>query len=126
MAQGVKEMDDINTLYCTPCGFRESKILAVIWCFDCKEGLCTSCKAHHESSKLLGAHVTIDSKNRHSLPVLQDVRYTCIKHSKKFDFYCSDHQVPCCVKCIPCSHQTCTHLITIEEAMPAMSRRPQL
>lgn len=115
MAQGVKTNDD--TLFCTPCSFRENKLSADFWCFDCKEGLCACCKAHHESSKLLSAHYTTKAMERHTMPFLPNVPYTCIKHSKNFDFYCYDHQVPCCIQCIPGDHQSCAKLITMEEAV---------
>lgn len=93
------------------CGICEQRSLSVpaeIWCNDCEEGLCGSCRDHHGLSKSSRNHKTIKLNDYLELsPFLQDIKLTCENHDDSFQMFCKEHEVPCCRKCIINTHKTC-------------------
>jgi hypothetical protein len=45
------------------------------------------------------------------------LKQTCDDHDEKVDFYCSDHQQLCCMKCTRTSHRDCTSVCSITEVV---------
>ncbi|XP_076108481.1 uncharacterized protein LOC143076539 [Mytilus galloprovincialis] len=91
---------------CGPCIAGKVNTKADIWCYNCDEGLCSSCSGHHKRSKLSRDHKIIDIKNYK--PSVQAIRTECDKHGQQLNLYCPCHLMPCCDQCISRSHSKCT------------------
>lgn len=103
---------------CMPCSFRDLSQEALFWCIVCKEGLCSSCKKHHLSIKALKSHDVLPFEGRESIPeMLDQVQHTCLQHDRKFEFYCSDHQEPCCIRCISQNRKGYQNVCPINEVI---------
>ncbi|XP_076108478.1 uncharacterized protein LOC143076538 [Mytilus galloprovincialis] len=91
---------------CGPCIAGKVNTKADIWCYNCDEGLCSTCSGHHKRSKLSRDHKIIDIKNYK--PSVQAIRTECDKHGQQLNLYCQSHLMPCCDECISISHSKCT------------------
>ncbi|VDI46501.1 Hypothetical predicted protein [Mytilus galloprovincialis] len=91
---------------CGPCIEGKVNTKADIWCYNCDEGLCSTCSGHHKRSKLSRDHKIIDIKNYK--PSVQAIRTECDKHGQQLNLYCPSHLMPCCDECISISHSKCT------------------
>ncbi|VDI78773.1 Hypothetical predicted protein [Mytilus galloprovincialis] len=91
---------------CGPCIEGKVNTKADIWCYNCDEGLCSTCSGHHKRSKLSRDHKIIDIKNYK--PSVQAIRTECDKHGQQLNLYCPSHLMPCCDQCISKSHSKCT------------------
>ncbi|XP_076108491.1 uncharacterized protein LOC143076549 [Mytilus galloprovincialis] len=90
---------------CGPCIEGKVNTKADIWCYNCDEGLCSTCSGHHKRSKLSRDHKTIDIKSYN--PSVQTIRTECDKHGQQLTLYCPSHLMPCCDECISNSHSKC-------------------
>ena len=45
--------------------------------------------------------------------IITIIKKRCTKHDNKYEFYCSIHDVPCCVMCIRDDHRHCQQLSPI-------------
>ncbi|XP_052070132.1 uncharacterized protein LOC127708956 isoform X4 [Mytilus californianus] len=95
-----------KSILCGPCHKGEINTKAGIWCFNCDEGLCSTCLSHHKRSKGTCDHKTIDIKSYN--PSIQAIKTECDKHSQQLNLYCPSHLMPCCDECISTSHSKCT------------------
>ncbi|XP_052068096.1 uncharacterized protein LOC127707542 [Mytilus californianus] len=93
-------------ILCGPCHKGEINTKADIWCFNCDEGLCSTCLSHHKRSKGTCDHKTIDIKSYK--PSIQAIKTECGKHGQQLNLYCPSHLMPCCDECISTSHSKCT------------------
>ncbi|XP_063416023.1 tripartite motif-containing protein 2-like [Mytilus trossulus] len=92
-----------------PCGpSQEGKVNteADIWCYNCDEGLCSTCSGHHTRSKATRDHKTIDIKSYK--PPIRAIKTECDKHGQQLNLYCPSHLMPCCDECISTNHSKCT------------------
>ena len=62
-AQDLQEAHDVasevaqdHTSMCSPCDSQNKQTKAAVYCLDCEEFLCTSCKELHQSFKLSKNH----------------------------------------------------------------------
>jgi hypothetical protein len=92
---------------------------AEIWCPQCEEALCTKCKAHHEIARITKKHETVPIEDYSKLPEsVQQITLHCDEHSQRFEYLCSSHDTPCCVKCINSVHKNCKDTLTpLQEAI---------
>ncbi|XP_063396739.1 uncharacterized protein LOC134681180 [Mytilus trossulus] len=90
---------------CGPCIEGKVNTTADIWCYNCDEGLCTTCSGHHKRYRLSRDHKTIDIKSYK--PSVQVIKTLCDKHGQQLTLYCPSHLMPCCDECIPNSHSKC-------------------
>ncbi|CAG2227073.1 unnamed protein product [Mytilus edulis] len=79
---------------------------ADIWCYNCDEGLCSTCSGHHRRSKGTRDHKIIGIKSYK--PSVQVIETQCDKHGQQLILYCPSHLMPCCDECISNSHSKCT------------------
>ncbi|XP_071177803.1 E3 ubiquitin-protein ligase TRIM39-like [Mytilus edulis] len=93
---------------CGPCIEGKVNTKAVIWCYNCDEGLCSTCSGHHKRSKGTCDHKTIDIKSYK--PSIKAIKTECDKHGQQLNLYCPSHLMPCCDKCISNSHSKCTEI----------------
>ncbi|XP_071150670.1 putative leucine-rich repeat-containing protein DDB_G0290503 [Mytilus edulis] len=90
---------------CGPCEEGKVYTKADIWCYNCDEGLCSTCLSHHKKSKGTRDHKTIDINYK---PFFQAIKTECDKHDKQLHLYCPSHLIPCCDECISRNHSKCT------------------
>ncbi|XP_052103750.1 uncharacterized protein LOC127737244 [Mytilus californianus] len=91
---------------CGPCEEGKVKAKADIWCYNCDEGLCSTCSGHHKRFKGTRDHKTIDIKSYK--PSIRAIKTECDKHGQQLNLYCPSHLMPCCDECISTSHSKCT------------------
>ncbi|XP_071170996.1 uncharacterized protein [Mytilus edulis] len=99
-------MASSKPLPCGPCQEGKVNTKADIWCYNCDEGLCSTCSGHHKRSKSSRDHKTIDIKSYK--PSVQAISTECDKHGQQINLYCPSHLMPCCDECISTSHSKCT------------------
>ncbi|XP_052071720.1 uncharacterized protein LOC127710037 [Mytilus californianus] len=99
-------MSSNKPLLCGPCHKGEVNTKADVWCYNCDEGLCSTCLSHHKRFKATCDHKTIDIKSYK--PSIQAIKTECNKHSQRLNLYCPSHLMPCCDECISTSHSKCT------------------
>ena len=86
---------------------------AEIWCPQCEEALCSKCKAHHQIARITKKHDTVPVEDYSKLPEsVQQIKLHCNEHSERFEYLCSSHDTPCCVKCINTIHTNCKDTLT--------------
>ncbi|XP_052074749.1 uncharacterized protein LOC127712396 [Mytilus californianus] len=96
---------------CDICEAREITVFATDWCPECEQSLCESCKSHHSAAKLSKTHETIPVESFDKLPpAVKDIKNDCPDHEARFEYYCSQHELPCCVECMKTTHLECRHL----------------
>ncbi|CAC5418156.1 unnamed protein product [Mytilus coruscus] len=93
---------------CGPCQEGKVKTKADIWCYNCDEGLCSTCSGYHKRSKGTRDHKTIDI-----IPSIGAIKTECDKHGQQLNLYCPSHLMPCCDECISTSHSKCTGIKTL-------------
>ncbi|CAG2210752.1 unnamed protein product [Mytilus edulis] len=65
-----------------PCKQENEITKADIWCYNCDEGLCSSCFGHHKKFKSTRVHKTIDI-HIYKLPI-GPIKTECDKHNQQF------------------------------------------
>ncbi|XP_071153894.1 transcription intermediary factor 1-alpha-like [Mytilus edulis] len=99
---------------CGPCKQGEVNTKADIWCYNCDEGLCSTCSSHHKRIKSSRDHKTIDIQTYTSyIPPTSLIKTKCDAHSLQFNVYCPSHLMPCCDECISTSHSQCTGITSL-------------
>ncbi|CAG2210620.1 unnamed protein product [Mytilus edulis] len=99
-------MASSKAIQCGPCHEGKVNTKADIWCYNCEEGLCSTCSGHHKRSKSSRDHKTIDIKSYK--PSIQAIKTECDKHGQQLNLYCPSHLMPCCDECISTNHSKCT------------------
>ena len=98
---------------CDLCEIQHLTNEAEIWCPQCEEALCSKCKAHHEIARITKKHETVLIEDYCKLPEsVQQITLHCDEHSERFEYLCSSHDTPCCVKCINSIHKNCKDTLT--------------
>ncbi|XP_071128379.1 tripartite motif-containing protein 2-like [Mytilus edulis] len=99
-------MASSKPILCGPCHKGEVTTKADIWCYNCDEGLCSTCLSHHKRFRATCDHKTIDIKSYK--PSIQAIKTECDKHGQQLNLYCPGHLMPCCDECISTVHSKCT------------------
>ncbi|VDI37765.1 Hypothetical predicted protein [Mytilus galloprovincialis] len=103
---------------CDICETREITVFAIDWCPECEQGLCQSCKYHHSAAKLSKTHQTIPVESFNKLPfAIQEIKNDCSEHGARFEYFCSQHELPCCVECIKTTHSECRLLTPMHKVV---------
>ncbi|CAC5366710.1 unnamed protein product [Mytilus coruscus] len=90
---------------CGPCKQENVNTKADIWCYNCDEGLCSSCSGHHKKFKSTRDHKTIHIHIYK--PPIGPIKTECDKHNQQLKLYCPSHLMPCCDECISTYHSKC-------------------
>lgn len=98
---------------CEPCQTRNIDRVAVCYCMECEESLCSSCISGHNSFKGLKNHLIMDIKYKDSCSVF---KMKCEIHHKNPEYFCSYHDELFCQDCLTERHETCTNKVPIESA----------
>ncbi|CAC5418145.1 TRIM2_3 [Mytilus coruscus] len=91
---------------CGPCQEGKVNAKADIWCYNCVEGLCSTCSGQHKKFKGTRDHKSIDIKSYK--PSIRTIKTECDKHGQQLNLYCPSHLIPCCDQCISTNHSKCT------------------
>ena len=104
---------------CDICEVQHLTNEAEIWCPQCEEALCSKCNVHHEIARITKTHETVRVEDYCKLPEsVQQITLHCDEHSQRFEYLCSSHDTPCCVKCINSVHKNCKDTLTpLQEAI---------
>ncbi|XP_021352496.1 E3 ubiquitin-protein ligase Midline-1-like [Mizuhopecten yessoensis] len=108
--------------YCKPCEKKgKSGTPAKVWCQAYNVLFCETCKDEyhdliHEDCETvdISKDVTMQQK------VTQVVR--CGKHAEKMDYYCEDHEILGCSRCITIDHRRCDEVTTTQEYCDKLKR----
>lgn len=108
---------DCEGLTCTPCENQDAFHEAQYWCRDCNEALCESCSDHHKSLRISKTHKLIRISETDEMPFSLKINEHCSFHKhKKFEFVCSEHDVPICAQCVTSTHKFCSDVQTVDDA----------
>ena len=104
LAKGVKE-HELKMKLSTPtqCEGCVTSAAAVVYCSQCCEFLCTSCRDHHNVSRKTKDHKLVDAKERDQNVSLPETPLNCpIPQHGLLKFYCEDCNTLICSDCIIC------------------------
>ncbi|KAH3803823.1 hypothetical protein DPMN_132091 [Dreissena polymorpha] len=102
-----------------------------VFCKDCDEFLCDTCKNPHTVYKP-GQHNIFNGQDTKSAPVIIDIKGMdkCHEHGRDIEFFCQDHYKQCCSSCVlihrkcdqvdeiaKVSRQTRTELQALEQSL---------
>ncbi|OWF38345.1 E3 ubiquitin-protein ligase TRIM56 [Mizuhopecten yessoensis] len=114
-------------MFCKPCGKKgNTETPATILCKTCDVLFCDTCKLEHHDLFLEGCE-TVDVTGKAGMvqrQVTKQVR--CGKHTKKMDYYCEDHQILGCSRCITIDHRRCDEVTTTLEYCDKLKRESRL
>ncbi|XP_052265912.1 uncharacterized protein LOC127868310 isoform X2 [Dreissena polymorpha] len=112
------------TQSCEPCMKTNISKTATVFCKDCDEFLCETCKNPHTVYKP-GQHNIVNVPENKSAPVILDMKGfdKCQEHAREIVFFCQDHSKLCCLSCV-LIHRKCDQLDEI--AKVSTQTRPDL
>ncbi|KAH3810576.1 hypothetical protein DPMN_138969 [Dreissena polymorpha] len=89
------------TQSCAPCKKTNISKIASVFCKDCDEYLCDTCKNPHTVYKP-GKHEIVNFQDKKSAPVIIDMNGMdkCHDHGRDIEFFCQDHSKLCCSSCV--------------------------
>ena len=100
---------------CDICQIRDVTVFATDWCPECEQSFCEPCKLYHSASKLSKTHETIPFECFDKLPaVVKEIKND---HDARFEYYCSQHELPCCVECMKTTHSECRNLTSMHKVV---------
>ena len=100
---------------CEPCSRAPKFAMAVKYCSDCDESLCSDCFSVHGTFKAFISHHVIDAQG--SADISFELNKFCSDHKDMIlDFYCSDHDDICCKSCIADQHRICGKIKPLDVA----------
>ena len=103
---------------CHSCTRIDENVPASKWCVDCEDALCVTCVKSHKGSKVSMTHHVIDME---VISTLSDEVLTtqtkCSNHPDFImDFFCNQHHVICCRRCMSEDHRSCDKVMPLEMA----------
>lgn len=108
---------DFEGLTCTPCENQDIFHEAHYWCRDCNEALCEACSDHHKSLGMSKTHKLIKISETDEMPFTLKIKENCSFHKhKKYEFFCTEHDVPICAQCVTSTHKFCNDVLTVDDA----------
>ncbi|KAH3870542.1 hypothetical protein DPMN_033731 [Dreissena polymorpha] len=112
------------TQSCEPCMKTNISKTATVFCKDCDEYLCDTCKNPHIVYKP-GQHNIVNVQDNTSAPVIIDMKgmEKCHEHAREIEFFCQDHSKLCCLSCV-LIHRKCDQLDEIVKV--SRQSRPNL
>ncbi|XP_071132619.1 uncharacterized protein [Mytilus edulis] len=110
-------MNKMNNKLCQPCERQEKKEPVTHWCIECNERLCESCFKYHKILKITKDHCFLSSNEYFSVAqVIKSIPLFCKTHENKpVLYFCSSHEVPCCIICKDSDHNLCSDIERIAE-----------
>ncbi|XP_021340355.1 transcription intermediary factor 1-beta-like [Mizuhopecten yessoensis] len=109
LIQDMIETKTEEPLHCKPCEKKgNAGTPAKVWCKSCKVLFCESCKENLHDLLHEGCD-TVDVSDSRGLKITPGVSSTflCKTHTEKMDYYCEDHKVVGCSRCVMADHKRC-------------------
>ncbi|XP_033745674.1 uncharacterized protein LOC117331185 [Pecten maximus] len=106
----IRHLQNTNTLItCKPCEKKgNTNVPAKFWCHQTKSYFCATCKiSHHDLFHEECEPENITEWNKSDTIRRQTSAAGCGKHKEKLEYYCEDHQILGCSKCIIVDHRKC-------------------
>ncbi|XP_069142203.1 tripartite motif-containing protein 2-like [Argopecten irradians] len=117
-AEMIKLLQNTRTLImCKPCEKKgDMNIPAKFWCEQTKSCFCESCKVgFHDLFHDDCEPENITERNK-SATIRRKMSATgCGKHQEKLEYYCEDHQILGCHKCIIVDHRKCEAVTSADD-----------
>ncbi|XP_069142160.1 tripartite motif-containing protein 2-like [Argopecten irradians] len=114
----IQHLQNANTLImCKPCEKKGNvNIPAKFWCDHIKFYFCESCKVgHHDLIHDDCEPENITERNK-SATIRRKMSATeCGKHKEKLEYYCEDHKILGCHKCIIVDHRKCEAVASADD-----------
>ena len=113
--------DDSLEVECDPCSYEGEKKEAIIYCLQCDDYLCSTCRTTHQKLSVSRTHeVVIGSamprKGTIKLGTSNSiVAVKCSCNFKNLSIYCKDHNDVICEDCQRLKHRTCQSM-SIDDA----------
>ena len=97
---------------CQACKRKNKTEIAKLWCENCSEALCETCKDYHGIMKMLTSHKVIPINKMGTLKSpLQSADLYCREHPEgQLESYCSEHSAVCCISCVMLKHRKCENV----------------
>ncbi|KAH3803033.1 E3 ubiquitin-protein ligase TRIM33-like [Dreissena polymorpha] len=112
-----------NNQMCGQCLRDNTDNEGVVYCTDCEEPLCDSCKRNHAINRASMNHKFCDfaeAPPKEMQGYLKNL-IACPKHEREEAVYlCKDHDVTCCSKCETADHRKCKEVKVLSDTTKAM------
>ena len=102
---------------CQACQRESESETATTWCKECMEALCDMCVKYHRRNLATKSHQlqSIENVKFDEFPIQGDIA-NCNEHNKSLEFFCTDHDAPCCITCATLLHRKCETVDIMEKA----------
>ncbi|KAK3578063.1 hypothetical protein CHS0354_032710 [Potamilus streckersoni] len=106
---------------CAMCKRRKLHTAALVYCHDCREPLCETCRDYHDAAVTSSHHhvTRIDGRNGSLSPTvnLSSVEI-CPRHfEERISYFCNDHNTLCCNTCGFLEHRKCNKVTPLDELL---------
>ena len=114
--------DEILETECGPCLYEGIKKNAVIYCYQCEDYLCSSCRASHQKLPTTRKHQVVSSdavlrkETSKTQFVSQNTAVKCLCNDKFVTLYCQEHKEVICEDCRKLKHRNC-RVSSIDDAI---------
>ena len=114
--------DEILETECGPCLYEGKKKNAVIYCYQCEDYLCSSCRASHQKLPTTRKHQVVSSdavlrkETSKTQFVSQNTAVKCLCNDKFVTLYCQEHKEVICEDCRKLKHRNC-RVSSIDDAI---------
>ncbi|XP_052076754.1 uncharacterized protein LOC127714744 [Mytilus californianus] len=114
-------------MQCQPCREQGQYASAELWCDECEEALCNSCKSLHMSFKVSRYHnvsklppLAVEEPSSGTENEVVDVGKNmwamCDEHhDKSLEYFCIKHKKPCCILCKRQYHIDCCDVEKVDD-----------
>lgn len=100
---------------CDICYYQHIPAIATVFCPECDEKLCERCSTNHSVARLSRNHECMTLQNISKLPqFVQDTKLYCIDHEEMYEYFCCEHNEPCCSNCLRDVHSECHNMSSIQ------------
>ena len=113
-----KHVNSTGQMHCEACLRDNIKEEGIDFCFSCNEKLCANCTKYHRRNLLTRDHkvVPLTETEKGGLEPYFDQGEICGKHhGRLIEYFCDDHEEPCCTTCVCTTHRKCYQVKTVEE-----------
>ncbi|XP_021378637.1 probable E3 ubiquitin-protein ligase TRIM8 [Mizuhopecten yessoensis] len=123
LIKGLVKVAEREPMYCKPCRKKgNTRTPATIWCKTCNVLFCETCKLEYHDL-FLDECETVDVTGKAGMVQRQLTKQVrCGKHTEKMDYYCEDHQILGCSRCIAIDHRRCDEVTTTQEYCDKLKR----
>ena len=108
-----KSSDESFEFECGPCSYDGEKKDAIVYCIECDDYLCSSCKSTHRKLPVTRNHKVVSGSamprksSSNTGPRSQNSFVKCSCNGKDATIYCEEHNEVICVDCQRLKHRTC-------------------